>query len=107
MIVVVGSGIAGLVAALSAAQADPGAALTLLVKGRVEQSNTWLAQGGIAAVVPGSAAAGDTVQAPWYGLSRSTTSNWMLSVRQLSLVPNNTSTQILPIGAHETPGTMP
>ena len=64
MIVVVGSGIAGLAAALGAVQADPEATVAVLAKDGVEQTNTWLAQGGIAAVVPGSAAPGDTVQAP-------------------------------------------
>ncbi|WP_341393691.1 L-aspartate oxidase [Arthrobacter sp. G119Y2] len=63
MIVVVGSGIAGLAAALGAVQADPGVTVAVLAKDGVEQTNTWLAQGGIAAVVPGSAAPGDTVQA--------------------------------------------
>lgn len=60
MIAVVGSGIAGLSAALAAARADPGAEVTLLAKGTLRQSNTWLAQGGIAAVLPGSAAPGDS-----------------------------------------------
>ncbi|MET4061226.1 L-aspartate oxidase [Arthrobacter sp. UYP6] len=63
MIAVVGSGIAGLVAALSAVQSNPRVEVTVLAKGTVQQSNTWLAQGGIAAVVPGSAAAGDTAGA--------------------------------------------
>ena len=39
----------------------------------------------------------------WYGLSRSTTSNWRLSIRLFSLLPNNTSTQTVPMGAQETP----
>ena len=63
MIVVVGSGIAGLMAALSAVQADARTEVTVLAKGRAEQSNTWLAQGGIAGVVPGAAAPGDSAGA--------------------------------------------
>lgn len=63
MIVVVGSGIAGLAAALGAVEADPEVTVAVLAKDGVEQTNTWLAQGGIAAVVPGAAAPGDTVQA--------------------------------------------
>ncbi|MGC0237201.1 L-aspartate oxidase [Arthrobacter sp. SD76] len=59
-LVVVGSGIAGLYAALLAA--DAGADTVLLTKGRLGESNTWYAQGGISAVlqVP---APGDTVAA--------------------------------------------
>ena len=59
-LVVVGSGIAGLYAALLAA--DAGADTVLLTKGRLDESNTWYAQGGISAVlqVP---APGDTVAA--------------------------------------------
>ena len=63
MIAVVGAGIAGLTAALSAVRADPAVEVTVLAKGAVKQSNTWLAQGGIAAVVPGGAAPGDTAEA--------------------------------------------
>lgn len=63
MIAVVGSGIAGLAAALAAVRADPSAEVTVLAKGTPRQTNTWLAQGGIAAVVPDGAAAGDTVEA--------------------------------------------
>ena len=63
MIAVVGCGIAGLTAALSAVRADPRAEVTVVAKGTAEQSNTWLAQGGIAAVVPEAAEAGDTVAA--------------------------------------------
>lgn len=57
-IIIVGSGIAGLYAALLAA--DAGAGVELLSKGRLRESNTWYAQGGISAVldVP---APGDTV----------------------------------------------
>ncbi|MGX5716472.1 L-aspartate oxidase [Arthrobacter sp. MAHUQ-56] len=57
---VVGSGIAGLYAALQAA--DAGADVVLLTKGALEQSNTWYAQGGISAVL-GAPAPGDTVAA--------------------------------------------
>lgn len=61
-IAVVGSGIAGLYAALLAA--DGGAQVTLLSKGRLEQSNTYYAQGGICAVLPEEqAASGDSVAA--------------------------------------------
>ncbi|MDN3482990.1 L-aspartate oxidase [Arthrobacter sp. APC 3897] len=63
MIAVVGAGIAGLTAALSAVQEDPRTEVTVLAKGTVRQSNTWLAQGGIAAVVPVAAAPGDTAAA--------------------------------------------
>ncbi|MHC6593007.1 L-aspartate oxidase [Arthrobacter sp. C152] len=55
---VVGSGIAGLYAALQAT--DAGADVVLLTKGALEHSNTWYAQGGISAVL-GTPAPGDTV----------------------------------------------
>src|SRR3954469_14426206 len=42
-----------------------------------------------------------------YELTKSTTSNSMASVRQFSLLPNKTSTLILPIGSQDNPGTMP
>jgi L-aspartate oxidase len=48
-VLVVGSGIAGLVAALGAA-AD-GRSVNLVTKGRVTETNTWYAQGGIAGAV--------------------------------------------------------
>ncbi len=57
---VVGSGIAGLYAALLAA--DAGADVVLLTKGALDQSNTWYAQGGISAVLA-TPAPGDTVVA--------------------------------------------
>jgi len=57
---VVGSGIAGLYAALLAA--DAGADVVLLTKGALDQSNTWYAQGGISAVLD-TPAPGDTVAA--------------------------------------------
>ncbi|MFF1382928.1 L-aspartate oxidase [Arthrobacter sp. NPDC058288] len=65
-LVVVGSGIAGLYAALLAADAEGGAAadVVLLSKGQLEHSNTFYAQGGVSAVLePGEAAPGDTVDA--------------------------------------------
>ncbi|EMY34136.1 L-aspartate oxidase, partial [Arthrobacter crystallopoietes BAB-32] len=60
--VVVGSGIAGLYAAALAAE-RPDTEVTLLAKGALETSNTWLAQGGITAVTAEGSAAGDSVQA--------------------------------------------
>ena len=45
---VIGGGVAGMLAALQAAQAGK---VLLLVKGQLEESNTYYAQGGIAAVV--------------------------------------------------------
>ncbi|WP_104042222.1 L-aspartate oxidase [Arthrobacter sp. ZGTC412] len=59
-LIVVGSGITGLYAALLAA--DSGAEVVLLSKGRLRESNTWYAQGGISAVLDGPAP-GDTVAA--------------------------------------------
>lgn len=59
---VVGSGIAGLYAALLAAEA--GVRVTLLSKGALAQSNTHQAQGGICAVLAaGEAAPGDSIEA--------------------------------------------
>ncbi|WP_082357908.1 L-aspartate oxidase [Arthrobacter alpinus] len=61
-LVVVGSGVAGLYAALLATEA--GARVTLLSKGALAHSNTHVAQGGICAVLsPDDAEPGDTVQA--------------------------------------------
>lgn len=57
---ILGSGIAGLYAALLAG--DAGAEVVLLTKGRLDQSNTWYAQGGISAVLD-RPAPGDTVAA--------------------------------------------
>jgi L-aspartate oxidase len=48
-VLVIGGGVAGLRAAIAAAEA--GAEVLLLAKDTVEQSNTWYAQGGIAAVL--------------------------------------------------------
>jgi L-aspartate oxidase len=67
-LVVVGSGIAGLYAALLAADAGssgaPAAEVVLLTKGALEESNTFYAQGGVSAVLaPGEAAPGDSVAA--------------------------------------------
>jgi L-aspartate oxidase len=59
-LMVVGSGIAGLYAALLAA--DAGADVVLLSKGQLRESNTWYAQGGISAVLD-EPAPGDTVAA--------------------------------------------
>lgn len=62
-VVVVGSGIAGLYAALLAAGQDD-THVTLVSKSALPQSNTYFAQGGISAVLSdGLAASGDTVQA--------------------------------------------
>ncbi|AMM33136.1 L-aspartate oxidase [Sinomonas atrocyanea] len=59
-LVVVGSGVAGLTAAVSAAEA--GADVVLLTKAHLADSNSMLAQGGYAAVLPeGQRAPGDTV----------------------------------------------
>ncbi|MDZ4353993.1 MAG: L-aspartate oxidase [Arthrobacter sp.] len=67
-LVVVGSGIAGLYAALLASDAvrdgRPACEVVLLSKGTLEQSNTFCAQGGVSAVLtPGEAAPGDSVAA--------------------------------------------
>ncbi|MFF1251366.1 L-aspartate oxidase [Pseudarthrobacter sp. NPDC058329] len=59
-LIIVGSGIAGLYAALLAT--DSGADVVLLSKGQLRDSNTWYAQGGISAVLDGPAP-GDTVTA--------------------------------------------
>lgn len=59
-VLVVGSGIAGLYAALSLRQSSPRTAVLLATKGQLENSNTWHAQGGIAAVLPDMASP-DTV----------------------------------------------
>src|SRR6476659_6872894 len=48
-VLVIGGGVAGLRAAIAAA--DAGVDVLLLTKDTVEQSNTWYAQGGIAAVL--------------------------------------------------------
>ncbi|NUU32147.1 FAD-binding protein [Arthrobacter sp. C9C5] len=62
-LVVVGSGIAGLYAALLASEA-PASEVVLLAKGALEESNTFYAQGGVSAVLaPGEAAPGDSVAA--------------------------------------------
>lgn len=62
-LVIIGSGIAGLYAALLAAEA-PGVEAVLLTKGTLGDGNTGYAQGGISAVLgPGDAAPGDSVAA--------------------------------------------
>src|SRR5207248_3759701 len=48
-VLVIGGGVAGLRAAIAAA--DEGAQVLLLTKDTVDESNTWYAQGGIAAVL--------------------------------------------------------
>src|SRR3954453_3117456 len=48
-VIAIGGGIAGRRAAIAAA--EPGAAALLMAKDTIEQSNTWYAQGGIAAVL--------------------------------------------------------
>jgi L-aspartate oxidase len=48
-IAVVGAGVAGLTAALTAA--DAGASVLVLAKGAIDSSNSWAAQGGVAAAV--------------------------------------------------------
>lgn len=50
-ILVIGSGIAGLSFALKTAQRFPDCQIAILSKEQIETSNTWLAQGGIAAVM--------------------------------------------------------
>ncbi len=65
-LVIVGSGVAGLYAALLATDAATGCDIevVLLSKGTLEQSNTFYAQGGVSAVLaPGDAAPGDSVAA--------------------------------------------
>ncbi|WP_445154020.1 L-aspartate oxidase [Arthrobacter sp. Hor0625] len=70
-LVVVGSGIAGLYAALVASDPETGAGsaagpaeVVLLTKGTLEESNTFFAQGGVSAVLgPDEAAPGDSVAA--------------------------------------------
>ncbi|MEV8039963.1 FAD-binding protein [Arthrobacter sp. NPDC080082] len=62
-LVIIGSGIAGLYAALLAAEA-PGVEAVLLTKGTLGDGNTGYAQGGISAVLgPGEASTGDSVSA--------------------------------------------
>ncbi|MEO0511959.1 MAG: L-aspartate oxidase [Planctomycetota bacterium] len=58
---VIGGGVAGLRAALAAAQPDD-ADVIIVCKGALETSSTAWAQGGIAAVTPGSVEAGDSVE---------------------------------------------
>src|SRR5882757_8117684 len=48
-VLVIGGGVAGLRAAIAAA--DEGADVLMLTKDTIDQSNTWYAQGGIAAVL--------------------------------------------------------
>lgn len=68
-LLIAGTGIAGLHAALCAVRMLPGTEITLLSKASLTQSNTWHAQGGIAAVLPqGRCAQGDS----WRAHSRDT-----------------------------------
>ncbi|MBE0010491.1 MULTISPECIES: L-aspartate oxidase [unclassified Arthrobacter] len=60
-VLVVGSGIAGLYAALCLQRSSPRTAVILATKGELEHSNTWHAQGGIAAVLPNPAVGQDSV----------------------------------------------
>ncbi|GAA1341156.1 L-aspartate oxidase [Arthrobacter roseus] len=63
-LLIAGTGIAGLHAALCAVRMLPSTAITLVTKSSLQQSNTWHAQGGIAAVLPqGQCATGDSWQA--------------------------------------------
>src|SRR5205823_1557039 len=48
-VAIVGAGVAGLTAALTAA--DAGASVVVLAKGAVDSSNSWAAQGGVAAAI--------------------------------------------------------
>ncbi len=58
-LLVVGSGVAGLYAALTAAAR--GLEVTLLTKDNLENSNSWFAQGGLSAVGPDGISRGDSV----------------------------------------------
>lgn len=58
-LVIVGSGVAGLYAAITAVEHGHG--VTLLTKDALEDSNSWYAQGGISGVGPAGIAAGDSV----------------------------------------------
>lgn len=62
-IAVVGGGIAGLYAALCAAESAADAGVVLLCKSALRHSNTWHAQGGIAAVPHGTPAFRDSPEA--------------------------------------------
>ncbi|MHA7262711.1 L-aspartate oxidase [Arthrobacter sp. TMN-37] len=62
-VVVVGGGIAGLATVLRIRRSLPGAQLTLITKAALEESNTWYAQGGMAAVLPGAEGTGATGRA--------------------------------------------
>ena len=59
-ILVVGSGVAGLTAALDA-DGRPGVTVTLLTKATLESSNTWFAQGGVAVVTSSDDTVGEHV----------------------------------------------
>ncbi|TDK27652.1 L-aspartate oxidase [Arthrobacter crusticola] len=53
-VIVVGGGVAGLATVLRIRRSLPGAQLTLITKAALEESNTWYAQGGMAAVLSGA-----------------------------------------------------
>ncbi|CAA9233027.1 MAG: L-aspartate oxidase [uncultured Arthrobacter sp.] len=53
-VVIVGGGVAGLATVLRIRRSLPGAQLTLITKAALEESNTWYAQGGMAAVLSGA-----------------------------------------------------
>ncbi|MEG9226296.1 L-aspartate oxidase [Aeromicrobium sp. Sec7.5] len=59
-LLVVGSGVAGLTAALDA-DGRPGVSVTLLTKATLESSNTWFAQGGVAVVTSSDDTVGEHV----------------------------------------------
>ncbi len=62
-VVVVGGGVAGLATVLHLRRLLPGANLSLITKSSLEESNTWYAQGGMAAVLPDPEPGGDSVAA--------------------------------------------
>jgi L-aspartate oxidase len=62
-VIVIGGGVAGLATVLHLRCLLPGAHLTLVTKSPLEESNTWYAQGGMAAVLPGPAPGEDSVAA--------------------------------------------
>lgn len=62
-VVIIGSGLGGLTAALRLTELSPATLVTLVTKGRLEQSNTAWAQGGMAVVTEtGAEVAGDSVE---------------------------------------------
>ncbi|MEO0514123.1 MAG: L-aspartate oxidase [Planctomycetota bacterium] len=61
-VLVIGGGVAGLRAALAATQANPDADVIVTAKGQLDQSNTFWAQGGIAAVLSETDSVADHVR---------------------------------------------